>query len=96
MKNPLNQIPSLPGIQNWSPFLHSLVFAVAAFLVASCGRTGPKPVNDDNQGELKHSIPSGQTGTGGVKNRDNTSDDAGKGISGTRPDDNIPIPPSGR
>lgn len=84
MKNPLEIEVGEQRLHvgNFLAFGASIVIAV--FFAAACDRTGPKPVNKQDGGELKHSIPSGQTGTGGVKNRDNTSEDAGKGVSGTR------------
>lgn len=69
----------------------------AAVLATGCGREGPEPENKDSPDFREQNHPAhGTTGTGGSKNGDNSDEDAGKGVSGSRPDDNIPIPREGR
>lgn len=73
----------------------SLALGIIAFFAASCGRDGPRPANDGG-GKTSDHPAAGTTGTGGSRNSDNSDENAGKGLSGTRPDDNIPIPREGR
>lgn len=68
--------------------LLTLSFAAAT---SGCDRTGPKPENGS-----AGSPAQGTTPTGGARNSLNADPNAGKGLSGTRPDDNIPLSPEGR
>ena len=69
----------------------------AAVLAAGCGRDGPEPENKNSPDYREQDHPAhGTTATGGSKNSDNSDEDAGKGVSGTRPDDDIPVPREGR